>query len=173
MLLMGDEIGRSQGGNNNSWCQNNSLGWMNWDENQQDLELLNYLKYLIKIRKKFINFFNPNFSSHKQENDTLGNYYWHGSKLENPDWNSWSHTIAFSINKGKNNPLIWAGLNAYSKNIDFQLPKTKSKWLKVIDTNDSVTANPIPINDNFIKIENRSSVLIISEELFETKNNIF
>ena len=56
MLLMGDEIGRSQGGNNNSWCQNNSLGWMNWDENQQDLELLNYLKYLIKIRKKLINF---------------------------------------------------------------------------------------------------------------------
>ena len=36
MLLMGDEIGRSQGGNNNSWCQDNTLGWINWDENKQD-----------------------------------------------------------------------------------------------------------------------------------------
>ena len=31
MILMGDEVGRSQGGNNNSWCQNNQLGWMIWD----------------------------------------------------------------------------------------------------------------------------------------------
>ena len=44
MILMGDEIGRSQGGNNNSWCQNNLLGWMNWEHDQQDLELLEYFK---------------------------------------------------------------------------------------------------------------------------------
>ena len=145
---------------------------MNWDKKQQDLELLNYLKYLIKLRKKFIKFFNPILSSSRKENHTLVNYYWHGAKLESPDWSSWSHTVAFSINKGKNNPLIWTGLNAYSKNIDFYLPKSKSKWLKVIDTNMSGTYAPIPINDNFIKVESRSSVLIISEEVFETKNNI-
>ena len=56
MILMGDEIGRSQGGNNNSWCQNNLLGWMNWEHRQQDLELLEYFKYVIKIRKKLIIF---------------------------------------------------------------------------------------------------------------------
>ena len=172
MLLMGDEIGRSQGGNNNSWCQNNSLGWMNWDKNQQDLELLDYLKYLIKIRKKFINFFNPISLRNKKNVDNLVNYHWHGTKLESPDWSSWSHTIAFSINKGKNNPLIWTGLNAYSKSIDFHLPNAKSKWLKVIDTNMSGTYMPIPINDKYIKVENRSSMLIISEEVFGSENNI-
>ena len=99
-------------------------------------------------------------------------YYWHGAKLERPDWSSWSHSIAFSLNKGKNNPLIWAGLNAYSKSIDFYLPKSKSKWLKIIDTNESLTSVPIPINDTSVKVENRSSVLIISEEMFETKNKI-
>ena len=86
---------------NNTWCQNNSLAWMNWDENQQDLELLNYLKYLIKIRKKFINFFNPISSTNKKEIDNLVNYYSHGPKLESPDWSSWSHTVALSINKVK------------------------------------------------------------------------
>ena len=111
--------------------------------------------------------------SNKEENDTLVNYYWHGAKLETPDWSSWSHTIAFSINRGKNNPLIWVGLNAYSKNIDFHLPESKSKWLKVIDTNESGIDEPIPINETLIKVENRSSVLIISEEVFGTENNIF
>jgi len=172
MLLMGDEIGRSQGGNNNSWCQNNFLGWMNWDETQQDLELFNYLKYLIKLRKKFINYFNPISSPNKKDTENSVNYYWHGAKLDSPDWSSWSHTIAFSLNKGKNNPLIWSGLNAYSKSIDFYLPKSKSKWLKVIDTKELGTFAPIPINDTFITVENRSSVLIISEEVFGTKNNI-
>ena len=166
MLLMGDEIGRSQGGNNNSWCQNNVLSWMNWEEKQQDLELLNYLKYLIKLRKKFIHLFNPIFSPNKKENEPSVNYYWHGTKLDSPDWSSWSHTTAFRINKGNNNPLIWVGLNAYSKNINFHLPKSKSKWLKVLDTNEFGALVPIPIKDKFIKVENRSSVLIISEEIF-------
>ena len=172
MLLMGDEIGRSQGGNNNSWCQNNSLGWMNWDKNQQDLELLNYLKYLIKIRKNFIKLFNANFLSYKKDIDKSVNYYWHGASLESPDWSSWSHTVAFSINRGKSNPLLWAGLNAYSKSIDFCLPKSKSKWLKVIDTSNTEIFEPITINDKFIEVENRSSILIIAEEIFGTQINI-
>ena len=68
--------------------------------------------------------------------------------------------------------MIWAGLNAYSKSIDFHLPKSKSKWLKVIDTNQSGTTKAVPLKDTFIKVNNRSSVLIISEEVFGTKNNI-
>ncbi|MDC3169374.1 glycogen-debranching protein, partial [Prochlorococcus sp. AH-716-E17] len=77
--------------------------------------------------------------------------------------------VALSINKGENNPLIWAGLNAYSKSIDFYLPKSKSKWLKIIDTNQFGTTKPTPVTDTFIKVDSRSSVLIISEEVFGTK----
>ena len=90
MILMGDEIGRSQGGNNNSWCQNNLLGWMNWEHGQQDLELLEYFKYVIKIRKKLINIFNPSFFPNNQTNENIPTYHWHGTKLDNPDWSSWS-----------------------------------------------------------------------------------
>ena len=86
MILMGDEIGRSQGGNNNSWCQNNLLGWMNWDHAQQDLELLEYFKYVIKIRKKLINIFNPSFLPNYQNHENIPIYQWHGTKLDSPDW---------------------------------------------------------------------------------------
>ena len=173
MLLMGDEIGRSQGGNNNSWCQDNALGWMNWYENQQDLELLDFLKSLIKIRKQLNKLINPKFLSNKRNVDNMPRYHWHGTKIDNPDWSSWSHTIAFSINKENTNPLVWTGLNAYSENIDFCIPKTKRSWLKVIDTSCPKTFKSYILKDKSINIKSRSSVLIISEELFGTKNNIF
>ena len=173
MILMGDEIGRSQGGNNNSWCQNNLLGWMNWEYDQQDLELLEYFKYVIKIRKKLINIFNPSFFPNNQTNESIPTYHWHGTKLDNPDWSSWSHTVAFSINKGITNPLVWIGLNAYSKSIDFPLPKCKYNWLKVIDTSMSEIFEPLTINEKSVSIKSRSSLLIISEEVFGAKNNLF
>ncbi len=173
MILMGDEIGRSQGGNNNSWCQNNLLGWMNWEHDQQDLELLEYFKYLIKIRKKLINIFNPTFFPNNQTKENIPTYHWHGTKLDSPDWSSWSHTVAFSINKGNTNPLLWIGLNAYSKSIDFPLPKCKYNWLKVIDTSMSKIFEPSTINEKSVSIKSRSSLLIISEEVFGAKNNLF
>jgi len=171
MILMGDEIGRSQGGNNNSWCQNNLLGWMNWDSGQQDLELLEFFKYVIKIRKKLINIFNPSFLPNNPNHENIPRYHWHGTKLDTPDWNSWSHTIAFSINKGKTNPLVWIGLNAYSKSIDFPLPKSEYNWLKVIDTNMNKIFEPLTVNEKSVSIKSKSSLLIISEEIFGTKNN--
>ncbi len=173
MILMGDEIGRSQGGNNNSWCQNNLLGWMNWEHDQQDLELFEYFKYVIKIRKKLIKIFNPSFFPNNQTNENIPTYHWHGTKLDSPDWSSWSHTVAFSINKDKTNPLVWIGLNAYSKSINFPLPKCKYNWLKVIDTSMSEIFDPLTINEKSVSIKSRSSLLIISEEVFGAKNNLF
>ncbi len=173
MVLMGDEIGRSQGGNNNSWCQNNLLGWMNWEHGQQDLELLEYFKYVIKIRKKLINIFNTSFFPNNQINENVPTYHWHGTKLDSPDWSSWSHTVAFSINKGNTNPLVWIGLNAYSKSIYFPLPKCKYNWLKVIDTSMSEIFEPLTINEDFVSIKSRSSLLIISEEIYGAENNLF
>jgi len=173
MILMGDEIGRSQGGNNNSWCQNNLLGWMNWENGQQDLELLEYFKYVIKIRKKLINIFNPSFFPNNQTNENIPTYHWHGTKLDSPDWSSWSHTVAFSINKDNTSPLVWIGLNAYSKSINFPLPKCKYNWLKVVDTSMSEIFEPLTINEKSVSIKSRSSLLIISEEVFGAKNNLF
>ena len=171
MLLMGDEIGRSQEVTIILGAKI-IFGLMNWDHSKQDLELLNYLKYVIKIRKKLINIFNPSLLTNIQNHDNLFRYHWHGIKLDSPDWSSWSHTVAFSINKGNTDPLVWIGLNAYSKSIDFQLPKCKYNWLKVIDTSISDIFEPITVNEQSIQIESRSSILIISKELFDEVNDL-
>ena len=168
MLLMGDEVGRSQGGNNNTWCQNNSLGWMNWNQSDQDLELFEFFKKLIHIRKNLSYLINPGKSSIKEE---LPKVIWHGTNIEKPDRSSWSHTIAFSINDGS--PLLWCGLNAYRKNIKFSLPKSKSKWLKIIDTAVSANTKPQQIEGQSIKLESRSAVLIVTNEIYKSNNQTY
>ena len=65
------------------------------------------------------------------------------------------------------------GLNAYSKSIDFYLPKCEYNWLKVIDTSMPEIFEPLTINEKSISIKSRSSLLIISEEVFGAKNNLF
>ncbi len=52
MILSGDEFGNSQKGNNNAWCQDNEIGWLNWDELSKNRELNRFVKDLIRIRKE-------------------------------------------------------------------------------------------------------------------------
>ncbi len=52
MLLAGDEIGRTQGGNNNAYCQDNEISWINWNITTEDRELLQFVRYLMHVRKQ-------------------------------------------------------------------------------------------------------------------------
>ncbi len=171
MVLMGDEVGRSQGGNNNTWCQNSSLGWMIWDSSNCDNELKEFFKKIISIRKNLSKFLSP---EHTLSTESLKSYdsqdfwvQWHGVKLNKPDWSSWSHTISYSINKGNQGSALWIGLNAYKKSMKFELPNPLSTWIKLIDTN-SLNQEDLCVkellNQKEILIESRSLVLIVSKE---------
>ena len=50
MLLGGDELGRTQGGNNNAWCQDNEISWFDWEAVEGDGELLEFTRRLIALR---------------------------------------------------------------------------------------------------------------------------
>ena len=59
MLLMGDEVSRSQGGNNNTWCQDTQLSWMIWSQEHCDRALLTYVQRLLKVRTQLAEVLNP------------------------------------------------------------------------------------------------------------------
>ncbi len=172
MILMGDELNRSQGGNNNTWCQNNQLSWMIWNPAHCDLIQKEFVRKLIAIRSQLSCFFNnkiPTFESsppHKIDSNKLW-LQWHGIELKKPDWGHWSHTISYSINRGDEGAVLWMGLNAYSKEMLFELPLATSQWKKVIDTSLS-SPNDLQINNatsqNKVELESRSLVLMITEE---------
>lgn len=173
MLLMGDEVGRSQGGNNNSWCQDTSLGWMIWDINNCDNELRSFLKKIIQIRKDLSGLFSPETTPFNEPSLPYTSQdlwiQWHGVKVNAPDWSSWSHTISYSINQGKTGSVIWLGLNGYNQSMKFELPKSTSSWMKIIDTSliKEKEISPTQIsNQDEIQIESRSLVLIVSKDFY-------
>ena len=172
MLLMGDEVGRSQGGNNNTWCQDNPLGWMDWNHKNWDHDLKEFVLKLISLRKHLPEFFSPDIICDYQKDNTKvknSDYWvqWHGIKVNKPDWGDWSHTLGFSINKKNDGSAIWLGFNAYKESMLFDLPTPISPWKKYIDTSilktKNVSKKPLA-NQSNVRIESNSLVLMVSSE---------
>ncbi len=174
MLLMGDEVGRSQGGNNNSWCQNSPLGWMVWDEDHCDLELKQFLQRLLRLRQALPQLFNPlvppresNRKSAQKQSDLWRQ--WHGVSLAKPDWAAWSRTTATSLHSGSRGALVWMGFNAYKESLSFELPIPASPWKRLIDTSLPSPKDFPAESSNFsgveIPLQSRSFVLLLAEEV--------
>ncbi len=175
MLLMGDEVGRSQGGNNNSWCQNSPLSWMIWSTRNCDINLKLFTRKLLIIRKQLSELFAKNYSQYslsKKTNKNIDNdslsIQWHGIEINKPDWSHWSHTISYSLHKRMKPPLLWSGLNAYHKPMKFNLPSTSSKWHQILNTGSSIEDvipnKPIPWSEDFLELSDRSMAVMVTDE---------
>lgn len=134
MINMGDEVGRSQKGNNNAYCQDNELSWFDWKDVNRHSELLRFTQGLIKMR-----LYNAGFSSHLNRSlaDVLerSNIIWHGVKANHADWSSDSHTIAFQLKAPHSQEVVYLAVNAYHEALSFELPEVEnSHWYRLVDT---------------------------------------
>jgi isoamylase len=174
MLLMGDEVGRSQGGNNNSWCQDSPLSWMVWNDDHCDLELKLFLQRLLRLRQALPQLFNPLVpppeTSRKQPQTPTDLWrQWHGVELSKPDWAAWSRTTATSLHMGSRGALLWMGFNAYNEPLNFELPVPASPWMQVIDTSlpagEDLPSQAVPFDGVDIPLASRSLVLLLAREV--------
>ncbi len=98
MILMGDEIGRTQQGNNNTYCQDNELNWMDWALLESNADLFRYFKQMIAFR-----YAHPVLRNrwHLSGRDYVGSGYaditWHGAKAWSADWSDSNRTLAFML----------------------------------------------------------------------------
>jgi glycogen operon protein len=137
MILMGDEARRTQHGNNNAYCLDNETSWFDWQLVARHADVHRFVKFLIAQRLLF-----PLYPEHQRVslNQLLSkaNKAWHGVKLGQPDWNSWSHSLAFGFENQEEKLLFHAILNAYLEPLDFQLPPVansgRGPWRRWIDT---------------------------------------
>jgi isoamylase len=135
MFVMGDEVRRSQFGNNNAYCQDNEISWFDWGLLEEHADLHRFVRLLIARRML------RDLEAENQRttlNELLHNSKraWHGVKLLQPDWSSWSHSLAFSADL-PNEPLSFhLILNAYWEPLDFELPPAgmAEPWRRWIDT---------------------------------------
>jgi isoamylase len=89
MLLGGDELDRSQGGNNNAWCQDNELSWIDWELDDRKVELLEWTKRLIALRKAHPVFRRTRFLEGRNGSSALPDVWWFrpdGRRMTVRDW---------------------------------------------------------------------------------------
>jgi len=137
MLLMGDELRRSQNGNNNAYCQDNEISWLDWNLVNQHADLLRFTSLLINRRLL-------RDVSAERERKSLSNLIheankgWHGVKLNQPDWSDHSHSLALSAEVRQEKLLVYMVLNAYWESLRFELPLLENRanrnWRRWIDT---------------------------------------
>ncbi len=137
MLLMGDEVRRTQHGNNNAYCQDNETSWFDWKPCAANAEMARFVKHMVRFRLDF---------NHGIEGGrlTLEEYLsnarieWHGIELGKPDWSSDSHSVAFTLHSFVCSQVRYIAVNAYWKPLKFALPPvtggTDAGWLRLIDT---------------------------------------
>lgn len=124
MILMGDEIGRTQKGNNNAYCHDNELTWMNWEDVIHHEEILNFVKQIIYFRK----------TSHcfKRQYENELHITFHGVNYNQPDWSYYSCSLAVQMEV--NDEKLYIIINNYIEPLRFELPRTIKGWDLIIDT---------------------------------------
>ena len=146
MINAGDEFGHSKKGNNNSWCQDNSINWLNWDLSEKNEGLLHFFKQCLQLRKRHSIFQRTCFFTH-QEEDQCGAHnpeiIWQSLTPCEQDWSAECHTLAFLLNGQKTEQAqqdhFFVMLNGdRKKNAVFTLPQvpgsSQQVWYQIIDT---------------------------------------
>ncbi|HKM81644.1 MAG TPA: glycogen debranching protein GlgX [Terriglobia bacterium] len=137
MVSMGDEVRRTQQGNNNAYCQDNEITWYDWSLLTKHGDVHRFLRLL--IGQRLLRDLAP-----EMQRLTLvellrqAQKEWHGVKLHQPDWGPDSHSLAFSLDLPRENFHFFHIFNAYWEALDFELPRLNSgesdPWRRWIDT---------------------------------------
>jgi len=138
MIAMGDEVKRTQLGNNNAYCQDNEISWFDWSLLKKNQELFRFVKLLIRQRIAR-DLAKEEFAMSLQELLDRRLITWHGIKLNEPDWSQHSQSIAFTAKTLGGIMAIHFIMNAHGKPLAFELPRlslnSKQSWKRWIDTN--------------------------------------
>ena len=184
MICGGDEVARTQQGNNNAYCQDNAISWTNWDLDEDQKDLLEFVSKLIHLRLEHPVLHRRRFfSGREQGNDstTIPQVEWMDHTGSIMDMDDWSNTHAFTVMIYLNGSDIpetdWYGnqmvdndfiliFNAHYEPIMFTLPDEQygKKWRLIVDTH-----NPKGPELNYeagfaITAQSRSFLLLMSDK---------
>jgi glycogen operon protein len=127
-LLQGDEFGRTQQGNNNAYCQDNELSWVDWSLAEKNAGLLRFTRMMIALRKRYFALSPEHF---------IRRVSWHGPQPGNPDWTGQNRALAFQLHGTQGQPDLYVLFNTYWDWQKFALPQHGGqwRWKRLLDTN--------------------------------------
>lgn len=160
MLLAGDEIGHTQNGNNNAYCQDNEISWISWDPAKVDSELLDFVRRLVALRRDHPAFHRRNFfQGRKIKGAEIKDILWlrpDGQEMTDEEWNQeFARCLCVSLSGEAVDEVDERGqpirdenflllLNAHHEEIPFVLPAPApdAGWIAVIDTSCQTMQHP-------------------------------
>jgi isoamylase len=136
MLLAGDEIRRTQQGNNNAYCQDNEIGWFDWHLLEKNHHLFRFFQQTIAFRQRHPMLQRGRFFSAELNERGLADIAWHGCRLFSPGWlDAASHVLAFTLGGVSGDADIHVMLNMDRIDLDFEIPQISDRdWYGAIDT---------------------------------------
>jgi glycogen operon protein len=146
MFVVGDEVRRTQLGNNNAYCQDNEISWFDWGLVEKHAGLHRFVALLNERRLL-------RDEQHERQRTSLDELIreasktWHGVKCGQPDWTDHSHSLAFEVTLRSEGLRIFLILNAYWEALDFELPPSDNSdpsWSRWIDTSLSSPHDIVP-----------------------------
>ena len=169
MFLAGDEFGNSQHGNNNAYCQDNMISWLDWSLPEKNKDLFNFFSYMINFRKKHAVIRKNTFSC------SLGFPF--VSLHEAQAWNSsysWDSHVIGAMFAGKDeetgeDDIVFISINAYWGNVTQHLPQLppSMQWEVVVDTwhPHSILAEPEKVTNHTIQLKPRSVQILVAAQI--------
>jgi isoamylase len=134
MLLGGDEIGRTQGGNNNAYNQDNATSWFDWTMVESNGEMLRFVRRMIAFRKAHPALWQPSFYTGAVDERGLPDIAWHGTKLNSPGFNDpQARALACTIAGLGGTADLHAMMNMFWEPLDFEVPAS-GNWRVAIDS---------------------------------------
>jgi isoamylase len=165
MITMGDEVRRTQKGNNNAYCQDSPLSWFDWSLLERHSGLLRFASLLNARRALRLG---------ETERISLvellqqSRHSWHGVRLHKPDWGDNSRSLALFAELSRGRFAVHFILNSYWQDLEFELPEISTGWRRWIDTSlatpDDITPweEAVPVSTRTYRAGSRSVVLLYS-----------
>jgi isoamylase len=134
MILSGDEVGRSQGGNNNAYCQDNEISWLDWGLRETNADVFRFFSRLIRFRKAHPALRRETFFEDERRGPPP--VVWHGVKRGKPDWTNESRVVALHLLRNRVDEDIYIAVNGHWEPRDFELPAVGPgrRWRSFVDT---------------------------------------
>jgi isoamylase len=148
MIVMGDEVRRTQRGNNNAYCQDDESSWFDWTLLKKHADVHRFTKLLMARRVR-------RDASAEQQRVSLtnllrqGTIAWHGVNLWRPDWSNNSHSVALGASTRLAGLTVHLIMNAYWEPLNFELPLLEGgrTWRRWIDTSLDSPNDIVPWQD--------------------------
>jgi isoamylase len=170
MFVAGDEVRRSQKGNNNAYCQDNEISWFDWTLVSKHADLFRFFRNMMRFRKAHAAVRRDQFFNGSVNERGLVDVSWHGTKLNSPGWDDPSaRALAMTLAGFGGDADLHVMFNMFWETLDFELPVVSGRrWHLAVDT-----AQPSPhdiadpgfepeVTGNTRRVEARSIVVLVN-----------